>query len=177
MLVALLLASCTAGPVRETTSEPPASASWAGPTDSEGSRPLRGAVSPSPPTACPVTLPNGDNPPGQNSPFSYGNGRLWVELWWPDGHIRARKDDVRPGGGFAIKVPWTRGVQGQLSITGRQLDAEAPLVRARVPDGYGSSGFQASGVIFPTPGCWEVVGRVGRVSLTFVTWVTGPVPD
>jgi hypothetical protein len=29
-------------------------------------------------------------------------------------------------------------------------------------------GFQASYVIFPTPGCWEVTGRVGDASITFV---------
>jgi hypothetical protein len=32
-------------------------------------------------------------------------------------------------------------------------------------------GFQASGVYFPTEGCWEVTGKVGTTSLTFVTVV------
>ncbi len=50
----------------------------------------------------------------------------------------------------------------------------APPLRADIPEGYGLSGFQASGVIFPTEGCWEVTGRVGNVSLTFVTLVVKP---
>jgi hypothetical protein len=33
------------------------------------------------------------------------------------------------------------------------------------------TGFQASGVYFPNEGCWEVTGRVGRTTLTFVTFV------
>jgi hypothetical protein len=40
-----------------------------------------------------------------------------------------------------------------------------------VPDGYGATGFQASAVSYPTEGCWEVTGRVGDASLTFVTLV------
>jgi len=40
-----------------------------------------------------------------------------------------------------------------------------------VPCCYGDAGFQASGVIFPTEGCWQVTGRVGTASLTFVTVV------
>ena len=30
------------------------------------------------------------------------------------------------------------------------------------------TGFDASGVMFPTEGCWQVTGRVGPVTLTFV---------
>jgi hypothetical protein len=44
---------------------------------------------------------------------------------------------------------------------------------------YGDIGFQPSYLIFSTPGCWEVTGRVGEASLTFVTRVVktgdGPV--
>jgi hypothetical protein len=120
-----------------------------------------------------VTLPNGDNPPGQVSRFSHGDGRLWVELY-PLGVVRARTGDVRPDGSLAVKFPWTRGVEGRLTITGRRLDAVAPPLRAWVPTGYGRSGFQSSAVIFPTPGCWEVTGRVGPATLTVVTKVIGP---
>jgi hypothetical protein len=44
-------------------------------------------------------------------------------------------------------------------------------VRADIPDGYGPTGLQATGVIFPTEGCWEVTGHVGDSTLTFVTLV------
>ena len=33
------------------------------------------------------------------------------------------------------------------------------------------TGFQASGVHFPTEGCWEVTGRVAMTTLTFVMFV------
>ncbi len=38
-------------------------------------------------------------------------------------------------------------------------------------DGYGDTGFQATGVTFPREGCWLITGRVGRTSLTFITFV------
>jgi hypothetical protein len=47
----------------------------------------------------------------------------------------------------------------------------APPLRSHIPAGYGDIGFQATGIIFPTPGCWEVTGRVGNASLTFITKV------
>ena len=125
---------------------------------------------------CPVSLPNGESPPGQPSRLSHGNGRLWVVLWWPRGIIRAHEDDLRPDDSLAIKLPWTRGVAGQLTITGRRLDAIAPPVRAWIPRGYGRRGFQSTAVVFPTAGCWEVTGRVGGVWLTVVVKVVGPVP-
>jgi hypothetical protein len=71
-----------------------------------------------------------------------------------------------------MKFVWWRGVKGQLSIEGRRLDADAPPLRASIPDGYGDSGVQASALIFPTEGCWEVTGRVGDAALTFITRVT-----
>jgi len=70
-----------------------------------------------------------------------------------------------------MKFPWWRMVRGRLQITGRRLDAPAPPLLAYVPDGYGPIGFQATGVKFPTEGCWEVTGTVGQANLTFVTFV------
>lgn len=63
------------------------------------------------------------------------------------------------------------GVEGQLTIEGRRLDAPAPTLQAGIPDGYGNIGFQAAGLIFPAEDCWEVTGKVGQVELTFVTLV------
>ncbi|MET0939657.1 MAG: hypothetical protein ABWY51_10590, partial [Gaiellaceae bacterium] len=64
-----------------------------------------------------------------------------------------------------------RAARGALRIEGRRLDGAAPPLSTSIPDGYGPTGFQASGVTFPTEGCWEVTGRVGNASLTFVTLV------
>ena len=173
VVVALLLSSCTAGPVGEVTPAPAMRGSSEYPVDDDGSPSRPPASSP----ACPVTLPNGHNPPrqrtpGQRSPFSHGTGRLWVELY-PRGIVRrATYERGRPNGGIAVKFPWTRGVVGRLIITGRRLDADGPALRSWVPNGYGHTGFQSTAVIFPSKGCWAVTGRVGGASLTFVTKVT-----
>jgi hypothetical protein len=70
-----------------------------------------------------------------------------------------------------MKFGWWREVPGRLRIIGRRLDAPAARLLANVPSGYGATGFQSSGLIFPTEGCWEVTGTVGNTSLSFVTFV------
>jgi hypothetical protein len=74
-------------------------------------------------------------------------------------------------GSLGMKFGWRRGVSGQLKIEGHRLDAVAPPLRSEVPSGYGDRGFQATYVIFPTAGCWEVTGRVGNAHVTFITKV------
>jgi hypothetical protein len=103
---------------------------------------------------------------------SFGNGKLWVGGLWKEGIVAATPDFVQADGSIGIKFGWWRKVTGQLEITGRRLDGPAPPLRASVPGGYGDTGFQASGLLFPTEGCWEVTGRVGATTLTFVTFVT-----
>jgi hypothetical protein len=123
--------------------------------------------------ACPVTLPNGIGIAGNMEPGVYGNGQLSVGVW-TDGTIL-----FTPGGpGFTLddgsmgtKIGWRRGVRGRLQIEGRRLDAPAPPLRAWISDGYGDVGRQPVYLIFPTPGCWEVTGRVGDATLTYVTRV------
>jgi len=72
-----------------------------------------------------------------------------------------------------MKFGWTRGegLRGKLKIRGRRLDAPAPPLRADIPNGYGDTGFQATALIFPTEGCWEVTGEVADTRVTFVTRV------
>ena len=57
---------------------------------------------------------------------------------------------------------------GDLAIVTRRLDATTAPLPADVPGGYGDTGFQVSGLNFPAAGCWEVSGRVGGNTLTFV---------
>jgi hypothetical protein len=125
-------------------------------------------------STCPVTHPNGKTPPDQiPSPNDYGNGALWTALW-PKGTVVFRPGGsgfVLPDGSLSMKFPWVRGARGKLTIHGRRLDAPAPPLRARIPEGYGDTGFQSTALIFPTEGCWEVTGKVGEASLTFVTRV------
>lgn len=70
-----------------------------------------------------------------------------------------------------MKYPWWRAVTGRLVITGRRLDAESPPLEAVIPEGYGETGFQASGLIFPSEGCWEIIGEAAGATLKFVTLV------
>ena len=109
--------------------------------------------------------------PGQlfGAASSYGNGRLWVGGLAPKGVIVA--DFAEPDGSAGMKFGWWRQVSGRLTITGRRLDAPAGPLRSDVPSGYGMTGFQSSGVSFPTEGCWEVTGKVGATRLRFVTVV------
>jgi hypothetical protein len=85
--------------------------------------------------------------------------------------IVVRPDFIERDGSVRMKFGWWRQVRGLLKITGRRLDALAPPLRSDVPSGYGMTGFQASGVHFPTEGCWEVTGTVGTTTLTFVAFV------
>lgn len=124
---------------------------------------------------CAVTLPNGIAPLDMQSDRNwYGNGKLWAVLYWLDGTVVFRPGGpgfVQRDGSLGIKFGWWRGVKGKLLVSGKRLDAPAPPLRAWIPEGYGNSGFQSMYVIFPTPGCWAVRGRVGQATLTFVTRV------
>src|SRR5579864_7882368 len=117
-------------------------------------------------TSCAVTAANGIAASGQRpEPSIHGNSALSVILGWPGGTVTFEPGGpgfVLKDGSLSMKFPWHRGVHGQLTIVGRRLDATAPPMRADIPSGYGDIGFQATALIFPSPGCWEVTGRVGR---------------
>ena len=141
---------------------------------SQGLSPSPRATSPhSDGAACPVTRPNGASPPEGEAPDGnwLGNGRLWTVLW-RKGMVVVPPDSVEPDGGLGMKFPWWRApdVHGVLHITGHELTLGFP-VRADVPDGYGDTGFQASGIVFPVEGCYQVTGEAGGAQLTFVTMV------
>ncbi len=131
---------------------------------------------------CPVTKPNGSIPPNEtvSSAEYLGNGELWTTLW-PDGKIKMESANQEADGSLSMKWGWWRAVSGPLTIEGHRLDAQADPLRVDIPDGYGDTGFQVSALIFPTTGCWEVTGRVGDASLTFVTEVlfgdAAPTPE
>jgi hypothetical protein len=123
---------------------------------------------------CPVTIPHrAPDPPGEKlfgSGSAAWNGNLFVGGLWPNGTVAFQPN---PDGSISMKFGWYRTgtLRGKLTITGRRLDAQAPPLGASIPSGYSDTGFQASGVIFPTEGCWEVTGKVGDDTLTFVTRV------
>lgn len=74
-------------------------------------------------------------------------------------------------GGLGIKFAWTRPAGSELIVGGRRLDAEAPPARAYMHAGYRDGDWQPTYLVFPTPGCWQITGRVGDRSLTFVVQV------
>jgi hypothetical protein len=77
-------------------------------------------------------------------------------------------NEIDHDGALGIKMGWWRTIAGSpLEITGRRIDAPAAPLRAYIPLGYPDH-FQSSYVVFPTPGCWEVVASIGERSLTFV---------
>lgn len=122
------------------------------------------------------------NPDGTKSTFdwpvgnrlgNYGNDALATTLW-TEGKVVFRPGGpgfVLEDGPLSMKWGWFRLVRGELTIEGRRLDGPAPPLHSQIPSGYDDIGFQATALIFPTPGCWEVTGRVGEETLTFVTEV------
>jgi hypothetical protein len=85
--------------------------------------------------------------------------------------------NVGPDGSLGVKIGWQRGpgVRGRVSVEARRLDEHAPPVRRRISArGYGLTGLQASGIAFPTQGCWRVTASAGGASLMFVLLVVAP---
>lgn len=128
----------------------------------------------SPPTAerlpggCPVTRPHWRPRRGLQ------RGRLWIGIGPTGGVYRVPADNVAPDGSLGVKIGWQRGpgLRGRVTIDARRLDERAPAVHRRIsPSGYGLTGFQASGLDFPTQGCWRVTATAGRAGLTFVLLV------
>ncbi len=124
--------------------------------------------------SCPVSLPNVST---RLNKFKNADGTLTTDLW-PGGKVIFQPGgpgSILPDGSLAMKWPWDRKIPGEVTIGGRRLDAPAPpmptVILRGIPDGYGETGFHASGLLFPSEGCWEVTAKVGDASLTFVTLV------
>jgi len=131
-------------------------------------------------SSCAVTLPNGVVAgSSERDQSSYGNAALSVGPFglWPEGTVIFKPGGagfLTSNGALVMKFGWTRGVPGKLHVTGRRLDGKAGPLRLSANDGYGDVGFQASYLIFPTPGCWEINARVDEREdsrLTFITRV------
>ena len=120
--------------------------------------------------SCPVTPYADELPPDPNiasfSRWWYHGDRIWFALAPPyEGRWYA--------GEPALKVLWYSEVAGELRVTGKRLDAEGAL-SAEVPAGYDDVGYQASSILVPEPGCWEITGSVGEQTLRVVADVLSP---
>ncbi len=117
---------------------------------------------------CPVTPYATGRPPDRHTAsFTetwYGHEALWAGL-------SPAYNGTWYAGPQGLKVLWYRSVAGKLTVEGQRLDAAAPSLQADIPEGYGNSGYQASGLVFPAEGCWEVTGRVAGQALRFVVSV------
>jgi hypothetical protein len=125
-------------------------------------------------SACTVTEPVWAKPPEDSAvldPPAYGyyflnaDRSIWACAWWTgpeEYHLRAGEE--------GNKVGWFRPAGAELEITGQRLDGQAPPLEFHAPCCYPIR-FQASGLVFPTQGCWEVTARAAESELTFVVWV------
>lgn len=121
---------------------------------------------------CPITIPNGSQPPNSTRYSGWhGNGVLWVNLW-PYDVIFVVPGQIDSDDSLTMKIDWVRGPKtiGPLTVEGHRIDAQVPPLQSKFTD-YGDKGFQPTTTVFPTEGCWEVTGKVGDASLTFVTLV------
>ena len=69
-----------------------------------------------------------------------------------------------------IKVGWWRPAGADLVITGQRLDGDAPPMESEAACGYPTR-FQASGLYFPTEGCWRVTARAAESEISFIVRV------
>ena len=123
--------------------------------------------------SCPVTLPNGNRPPGQPPSVSwYGNGLLWAGVA-SDGILAVSQDRVEPDGSIGDKLLWVTTPPWRApTITGERLDAPAPplQVLAVFPGSFSNATNPSfmTPVTFASSGCWRLRARVRDVSLTYV---------
>lgn len=126
--------------------------------------------------SCPITEPVWIKPPEDaaipDSPtfgyyFANEDHSILASAWWvgpEDYQLHVTEE--------GIKMGWFRPAGTPLRLTGQRLDAKAPPLQADIPGTYPTR-FQATGIYFPTEGCWEVTAEAEDSALTFVIWV-GP---
>lgn len=110
----------------------------------------------------------------------YGSQGLWIRL--PEDGIY--RPDI-PGWIHADgSVDWGKtGIYrddeaaGTIDIHGHLTDEQSAMLTAYIPDGYGETGFQVAGIMFPDVGCWNITIASGSATLEFTMWVTREVID
>jgi len=113
---------------------------------------------------CPTTLAIEDQPPDDPHADPFGFGPWFINA---DRTMWAYLDGGWTAGKNGNKVIWIRPAGTQLLVSGRRLDSEAPPLRADIPCCY-TTGFQVTGLYFPTGGCWEVTAEAGESHLQLV---------
>jgi hypothetical protein len=143
---------------------------------------VSGAAQPAPGLAaesCPVTKGNGKGPPGFGGGRQWhGNGEIWSGSYgpWPDGIVKFAEADRQPYAQemYADKwMWWERAKFPKPSVTGERIDGPAPPAFGDLDHGHETGGFRwfASGMYFPSEGCWRITATAGEAKLTFVVRV------
>ncbi len=116
-------------------------------------------------SGCRVTTPTTTEHPSDANTASFS--RAWFVS--PDRKLWASATGRLYAG--ENKVLWERPGT-TVALTGRLWGDTSGLVPAITSSsGYEKESYQASGVTFPAPGCWEVVGRAAGSELRFVVSV------
>jgi hypothetical protein len=168
-LVALVLAACT-GPPQATEQE---ATTGKGSTGNAGDASQARLQQPEEAKKdasfnCPVSPITTDRPKNDNT-------AAWSATWYrsPDGEIWASEPGLRKLREGGDKVLWVKPLGEKLTITGKRLDGDAPPLKATAPDGYEMFDYQASGITFPTGGCWEIEATEGKTNWRFVVNIAG----
>jgi hypothetical protein len=133
-----------------------------------------GVIGESAQEACVVTEPTWLTPPEDSAVLSEPapayyltnpDGSILAGAWWWD-----LEDHAIPFDEQGIKIGWFRPAGAELTITGERLDGRPDPLESVVPCCYPTR-FQASGLTFPIPGCWEITATAADSELVFTVWV------
>lgn len=123
---------------------------------------------------CPLTEPvwlippddaASNDPPGYGDYFVNEDQSILAAAWYAKGdeyQLRVSEE--------GIKVGWYRPEGAPLEITGRRIDGQADPLEAEIPCCYPTR-FQATGLYFPSEGCWEVNAKAADRTISFVVFV------
>ena len=101
------------------------------------------------------------DPPAYSDYFVNEDQSILASAWWA-----TNESDFNVAKEW-IKVGWFRPTGAELVVTGKRLDGEAPPLEFEAPCCYPTR-FQASGLDFPTEGCWKVTAKAADSELSFI---------
>ena len=102
------------------------------------------------------------DPPAYSNYFVNEDRSIWASASWAtekEYELNVSKE--------WIKIGWFRPAGAEIIVTGQRLDGEAPPLEFEAACCYPTR-FQASGVYFPTEGCWKVTAKAADKELSFV---------
>ena len=132
-------------------------------------RPMSPEAPAAPQHPCAVSKPVRAEPPRDPNADPFGMGPWFVNA---DRTIWTWATRLVSGDG-GNKLLWIRPAGTTLEVSGRRLDGPSPPLTFSMPAVY-PSGFQASGIVFPRAGCWEIRAKAGKSELVFITLVSQP---